>query len=299
MGLSKKCLIHYSQRQSRRRIVLLGGLATSILIHTAILGIASSLVPDEKREFSIAGVELFRHDAVDVLVDSNASIANVDQGDHQTPTAKYDHPDPIIPRESIDDEEQISTRVVEKHSNPTPPLPPVTDSKKSDDPQTHQSRDNRNVSSAKALPSVARSSAPERDSIHRSTSSSGSQPSSSIKKGTKSNSQIATRSSVRQVVCVVCVKPEYPTSALASGIEGRPVVMVSIASNGRVDGVSIRRSSGNGAIDQAALSAARRSRFKPVAGGAKIPIQYDLTIKGSQRNKESSRQGERKSLNLR
>jgi TonB family protein len=97
----------------------------------------------------------------------------------------------------------------------------------------------------------------------------------------------------RTVACQNCVRPEYPESALEAGAEGQPMVSVDINPDGSIRSVTLTRSSGNPAIDQAAIQAARNSRFQPVNGGASVPIEYDLTIEGSRRNREAQRRGER------
>ncbi|HEY9735569.1 MAG TPA: energy transducer TonB, partial [Trichocoleus sp.] len=102
----------------------------------------------------------------------------------------------------------------------------------------------------------------------------------------------------RTVACQDCARPEYPESALAQGAEGQPQVQVSINPDGSVRSVTLTRSSGNPAIDQAAIAAARRSRFQPVEGGASVPIEYDLTIEGSRRNREARQRGERRTVEV-
>ena len=102
----------------------------------------------------------------------------------------------------------------------------------------------------------------------------------------------------RTVACQNCVRPEYPDSALEAGAEGQPMVSVDINPDGSVRSVTLTRSSGNPAIDQAAIQAARSSRFQPVSGGASVPIEYDLTIEGSRRNREAQRRGERQSVEV-
>ena len=100
------------------------------------------------------------------------------------------------------------------------------------------------------------------------------------------------------VACQNCVRPSYPQSALAAGVEGQPMVSVDINPDGSVRSVTLTRSSGNAAIDQAAIQAARNSRFQPVAGGASVPIEYDMTIDGSRRNRDARRRGERQTVEL-
>lgn len=102
----------------------------------------------------------------------------------------------------------------------------------------------------------------------------------------------------RTIACENCVRPNYPQSALAAGVEGQPKVSVDINPDGSVRSVTLTRSSGNAAIDQAAIQAARRSRFRPVSGGASVPIEYDLTIEGSRRHRDARRRGERQAVNL-
>ncbi|NMF84548.1 TonB family protein [Nodosilinea sp. P-1105] len=103
----------------------------------------------------------------------------------------------------------------------------------------------------------------------------------------------------RTVACQNCVRPSYPQSALNAGAEGQPMVNVDINPDGSVRNVTLTRSSGNAAIDQAAIQAARQSRFQPIAGGAtSVPIEYDLTIEGSRRNRDARRRGERQSVEV-
>jgi TonB family protein len=106
------------------------------------------------------------------------------------------------------------------------------------------------------------------------------------------------RQGARTVACLNCVRPSYPQSALAAGVEGQPKVSVEINPDGSVRSVTLTRSSGNAAIDRAAVQAARRSRFQPVAGGASVPIEYDLSIEGSRRNQAARRRGERQAVDL-
>ncbi|ERN43021.1 TonB family C-terminal domain protein [Rubidibacter lacunae KORDI 51-2] len=102
----------------------------------------------------------------------------------------------------------------------------------------------------------------------------------------------------RTVACQNCAKPLYPESALESGVEGTPRVQVDINPDGTVRSVTLVQSSGNAAIDRAAIQAARSSSFQPVAGGASVLIEYDLTIEGSQRNREAQRRGDRRSVEV-
>lgn len=102
----------------------------------------------------------------------------------------------------------------------------------------------------------------------------------------------------RTVACQNCALPQYPDSALADRVEGMPRVQVDINPDGTMRSVTLVQSSGNAAIDQAAIQAARSSSFQPVAGGASVPIEYDLTIEGSRRNREAQRRGNRRSVEV-
>ena len=57
--------------------------------------------------------------------------------------------------------------------------------------------------------------------------------------------------------------PSYPDSCRKNGITGTAVVRFLVGKSGGVESVVLARSSGNGALDQAALNAAGGFRFKP------------------------------------
>lgn len=67
--------------------------------------------------------------------------------------------------------------------------------------------------------------------------------------------------------------PEYPSSARNNGIEGTAVVRFLIGKDGGVENLTLARSSGNGALDQAALGAARGFRFRPGLDGYGRPVR--------------------------
>ncbi len=67
--------------------------------------------------------------------------------------------------------------------------------------------------------------------------------------------------------------PQYPLSARNSGIEGTAVVRFLIGKDGGVENLSLARSSGNGALDQEALAAARGFRFRPGLDGYGRPVR--------------------------
>jgi len=77
--------------------------------------------------------------------------------------------------------------------------------------------------------------------------------------------------------------PVYPPRCLRMGIEGRVKVRVLVGENGRPQEVTIGESSGESALDQAALEAVREWRFEPakrngvpVRAWAVVPVEFKL-----------------------
>jgi protein TonB len=77
--------------------------------------------------------------------------------------------------------------------------------------------------------------------------------------------------------------PVYPPRCLRRGIEGRVRVRVLVGENGRPQEVTIGESSGESALDQAALEAVREWRFEPakrngvpVRAWAVVPVEFKL-----------------------
>ena len=80
-------------------------------------------------------------------------------------------------------------------------------------------------------------------------------------------------------------KPTYPAEARRKEWTGVVYLRVSISSSGKVTAVSVSRSSGHSILDNAAVSAMKRWKFRPAknrAGEAVpstvvAPIQFKLT----------------------
>jgi protein TonB len=77
--------------------------------------------------------------------------------------------------------------------------------------------------------------------------------------------------------------PPYPRKARRLGYEGIVMLKVLINENGRVDDLTVLKSSGHNVLDRAALSAVRKWLFEPGTEGGikkkmwvKIPIRFDL-----------------------
>lgn len=70
---------------------------------------------------------------------------------------------------------------------------------------------------------------------------------------------------------------EYPEIAIQQDIEGTAVVLVTIGADGTLISATIAESSGNANLDEAALNAARASRYTPyLANGVPTEQQYKI-----------------------
>jgi protein TonB len=77
----------------------------------------------------------------------------------------------------------------------------------------------------------------------------------------------------QRTYCVYCPEPHYPLLARTRGWQGSVDVGLVVLADGSVDAASLRRSSGYGVLDEAAIAVARRSRFKPPASsGLRAPL---------------------------
>jgi len=63
--------------------------------------------------------------------------------------------------------------------------------------------------------------------------------------------------------CAYCPQPHYPLIARARGWQGTVEVLLSVLADGSVNAATLWRSSGYSVLDQAAIAAARHSRFSP------------------------------------
>jgi len=85
--------------------------------------------------------------------------------------------------------------------------------------------------------------------------------------------------STAKALATYAPRPQYPYEARSRGITGRGVCVVEInAGSGSVTSASMASSIGNPILDNAALSAFRRWRFKPGSvSKARIPITFTTT----------------------
>jgi periplasmic protein TonB len=66
-------------------------------------------------------------------------------------------------------------------------------------------------------------------------------------------------------------QPVYPSNLLSKGVGGKVEIACVIDAGGGVSSTKIRKSSGNSSLDEAALKAVRKWKFKPaVRGGKKV-----------------------------
>jgi len=101
----------------------------------------------------------------------------------------------------------------------------------------------------------------------------------------------ATQTDANVVVpkAVELVQPPYPEEARKAGVEGTSIVDVTVGADGVMSRCSIAVSSGNAALDEAALQAVHVSRFaagtkdgKPVEMTIKVPFRFKLADKHSE-----------------
>ena len=78
--------------------------------------------------------------------------------------------------------------------------------------------------------------------------------------------------------CRQCVQPEYPESAREAQVEGNPQIQFEVNQHGDVIDAIIGQSSGNAALDQAALEAVMQSKFIPGGQGRAYTIEFDFSI---------------------
>ncbi|MEM9219041.1 MAG: energy transducer TonB [Cyanobacteria bacterium P01_F01_bin.150] len=90
-----------------------------------------------------------------------------------------------------------------------------------------------------------------------------------------------------------CPAAEYPEEALDQGIEGEVGIVAEFDERGRVTGVRLISSSGNAALDQAALEAVRRYRFDTGGNSGEVPINIPFVIDDSDSAFDVDERGDR------
>ncbi|MCC7541791.1 MAG: TonB-dependent receptor, partial [Deltaproteobacteria bacterium] len=79
------------------------------------------------------------------------------------------------------------------------------------------------------------------------------------------------------------VRAEYPADLRARGVTGATVLRLTVGTSGTVTEASVATSSGHTALDEAAMAAARRFRFRPATRrgqpiAARIQYRYEFTL---------------------
>jgi TonB family protein len=74
--------------------------------------------------------------------------------------------------------------------------------------------------------------------------------------------------------------PKYPAEALRRRIEGTVLLSVEVRPSGDTGAVAVARSSGHRSLDDAAVQAVRKWRFRPAtdAAGAVVPTSTVVTL---------------------
>jgi TonB family protein len=72
------------------------------------------------------------------------------------------------------------------------------------------------------------------------------------------------------------VQPDYPEELREQGVQGTVTVRYTVDENGRVTDVSVSHSSGSDALDDAAVRAIRRFRYRPAQSSGK-PRAFQMT----------------------
>jgi TonB family protein len=78
-------------------------------------------------------------------------------------------------------------------------------------------------------------------------------------------------------VSVSMPQPAYPEAARKAGIEGKAMLEVTVGADGAVLSATLAQSSGNGALDTAALQAVTTARFTPATKAGK-PVEARVTV---------------------
>lgn len=76
---------------------------------------------------------------------------------------------------------------------------------------------------------------------------------------------------------------DYPRDAWRAGVGGETLLQIHIAADGTVDSVRVKKTSGHGSLDSAAVEGARRLRYhparhegEPIGVWATLPVRYPM-----------------------
>ena len=88
--------------------------------------------------------------------------------------------------------------------------------------------------------------------------------------------QVLKGASLRQAQAALTRHLYYPADAVARGLEGEVILLLTMTDSGQLGSVEIARSSGHALLDQAALDAARRLGSLP---GSKRQMLFPVTFR--------------------
>ena len=83
----------------------------------------------------------------------------------------------------------------------------------------------------------------------------------------------------KTIICRKCIEPIYSQKSIRKGLEGITIIKVTIDKNGLVISAKVIDSSGHKDIDDASISAAMKSIFRPISEPSTITIKYEHKIK--------------------
>ena len=84
---------------------------------------------------------------------------------------------------------------------------------------------------------------------------------------------------MKTIICRKCIEPIYSQKSIRKGLEGITIIRVTIDKNGLVISAKVIDSSGHKDIDDASISAAMKSTFRPISEASTITIKYKHKIK--------------------
>lgn len=90
------------------------------------------------------------------------------------------------------------------------------------------------------------------------------------------------------------IQPQYPASAKREGIEGVTKVRINVDTGGNVTNVQVARSSGNSALDEAALKAVKRWKFEELNRPRQDVVSVNFVLEGSERARLAEERQERR-----
>nr|RNJ65127.1 MAG: TonB family protein [Leptolyngbya sp. IPPAS B-1204] len=103
----------------------------------------------------------------------------------------------------------------------------------------------------------------------------------------------------RRIACRNCPDVNYPEEALRARQEGTVKVLVDYDENGNVVSATLVDSSGHTVLDEAVLETVREKyRLDDSGGAGSTVLSIDMTIRGSDFNRQAEERGDRREVNV-